>query len=212
MTLAPKRRPRRPALCLTCAFLLAHAAFALPAAARTFQTELRAAGANLTSPDPAVRAQAACDIREHGSEAASLIPALVTLLGDGSPVDRGVCGERTWRFGHFEDLTTPGEQAVSALVAIGERSFDPLLGALKSPVWIARRNAAWGLGALRDERAVEPLLRTLADENGAVRAEAAWALGAMGDERAITPLTRRLKDDDPHVRRQAAWALGVVTR
>jgi len=176
------------------------------------QSDLRTAAAGLTSADPAVRAKAACDVREHGSEAAPVIPQLVTLLGDASPVDRGVCGEHTWRFGHVEDLTTPGEQAASALVAIGERSFEPLLAALKSPVWIARRNAAWGLGAIRDARAVEPLLRALGDENGAVRAEAAWALGATGDERAIAPLTRRLKDDDAHVRRQAAWALGVVAR
>jgi HEAT repeat protein len=176
------------------------------------QADLKTAAAGLTSPDPAQRAKAACDIREHGSDGAPLIPSLVALLGDASPVARDVCGHRTWRFGRFEDLTTPGEQAASALVSIGERSVEPLLAALKSPVWIARKHATWGLGALGDERALEPLLRALADENGAVRAEAAWALGAMGDERAIGPLTRRLKDDDAHVRQQAAWALGIVTR
>ena len=201
---------------LVLCFALLLAAASGPAEARSAeaatQTDLKTAAAGLTSPDPAVRAKSACEVREHGSDAAPFIPALVTLLGDASPVDRAVCGHRTWRFGRFEDLTSPGEQAVSALVSIGERSVEPLLAALKSPVWIARKHAAWGLGALGDERAIEPLLRALTDESGAVRAEAAWALGAMGDERAIAPLTRRLKDDDAHVRQQAAWALGVVTR
>ena len=64
------------------------------------------------------------------------------MLGDAAPVEASVCGRRSWR-GSADDLTSPGEQAAAALVAIGTRAFQPVLDTLKSPVWIARRNAAW---------------------------------------------------------------------
>src|SRR4051794_23650435 len=114
------------------------------------QNDARTKAAGLTSPDPATRTRAACDLRELGSDAAPAIPQLVVLLADGSPVDRTVCGERTWGLGrHMKDnlveMTSPGEQAASALVAIGNPAYDPLTRALRGSAWIARKNAAWGL-------------------------------------------------------------------
>jgi HEAT repeat protein len=84
------------------------------------------------------------------------------------------------------------------------------MDSLRSPSWVARRNAAWALGALEDQRAVEPLLDLLEDREAGVREQVCWALGALGDERALHRLLPSLKDPDARVRRQAAWAIGVL--
>ena len=165
----------------------------------------------LASTDAVTRARAACQLREAGDEAAPALDALMTLLADTAPVPQSVCGDR-WRHGFGEMLTNPGEQAASALVAIGSRSFDPLLRSLKHSAWSARRNAAWALGAIDDERAVKALVEALIDPEPRVREQVAWALGAIGDEAAVPALIGALKDDNAKVRSQAAWALGVVTK
>jgi HEAT repeat protein len=164
--------------------------------------------AALSADDPAARAQAACELKADGDLAVQAIPPLLRLLADASPVDRSVCRQRWWR--NSELLTTPGEQAAAALVAIGSRTFEPLVGALQQPQWTARRNAAWALGALSDGRASKALVAALDDREPDVRAQAAWALGALRDSQAMERLTTLLKDEDGRVRRQAAWALGVL--
>ena len=164
--------------------------------------------AALAAEDPAVRAKAACDLKREGEPAADAIEPLLRLLADGAPVEQTVCHERWWRNGDL--LTTPGEQAAAALVSIGSRAFEPLVQALRQPQWIARRNAAWALGALDDSRAVKPLVNALSDAEPDVRAQAAWALGALDDATAFEKLSESVKDSDPRVRRQSAWALGVL--
>lgn len=179
----------------------------------TPQKDATAAAAGLTSADPSTRTRAACELRALGSQAASALPRLITMLEDGSPVDPAVCGERTWGNGRFrgaQDTTTPGEQAASALVAIGTPAFDPLTKALGAPAWISRTNAAWALGALGNRRAVPLLARTLADTEAKVRSRSAWALGALDANEAVPALIDALKDSDAGVREQAAWALGAI--
>jgi HEAT repeat protein len=175
------------------------------------QKDANAAAAGLASADPAVRTQAACALRDLGRQAAPFIPRLAVLLEDASPVDPAVCGERTWRFrGTHDVMTTPGEQAASALVAVGEPSKPVLLRALGGPAWVARKNAAWALGALDASEAVPALIEALKDTDAGVREQVAWALGAIGDRRAVDGLVGALGDNPPGVRRQAAWALGAI--
>jgi HEAT repeat protein len=164
--------------------------------------------ADLSAADPETRARAACELRELGDGAATAVQPLTALLSDGAPVDPGVCRRRWWR--GETDLTSPGELAAAALVAIGTRSIDPLLATLTSPSSIGRRHAAWALGALDDPRAEVPLTRLLQDSEARVREQAAWALGVLDAGDAVGPLTAALKDPDARVRKQAAWALGVV--
>ncbi len=121
------------------------------------QKDAGTAAAGLASADPAVRTRAACELRELGSGAAPALGRLTAMLDDGSPVDAAVCGDRTWRHGWMQEATSPGEQAASALVAIGTPAYEPLTKALAGPAWIARKNAAWALGALGNRNAV-PLL------------------------------------------------------
>jgi HEAT repeat protein len=171
-------------------------------------TDVRVLTAELAAADPAARAQAACKLRDLGDAAAPAIPPLVALLGDGAPVERAVCKQQ-WRRLDGQ-LTTPGELAAAALVAIGSRSVDPLLAVVKSPSSVARRHAAWALGALDDNRAERPLIGLVRDPEPRVREQAAWALGAMDADEAVQPLIAALKDADGQVRSQAAWALGAI--
>jgi HEAT repeat protein len=174
------------------------------------QKDVEAAAAGLASADPGVRTRAACDLRKLGSQAAAVLPRLVSLLDDGSPVDAAVCGDRTWRFGRMQDATTPGEQAASALVAIGTPAYEPLTKALGGPAWIARRNAAWALGAMGNHGAIPLLSRSLHDTEAGVRDRSAWALGALDSSEAVPALIEALKDSDADVRQQVAWALGAI--
>ena len=165
--------------------------------------------ADLDAADPVTRAKAACGLRDLGDAAADAMVPLTKLLADGSPVDARACSRRWWR-GSSDAVTTPGEQAAAALASVGSSAIPGLLGALKQDAWIARRNAAWALGAIDDRRAVDPLIQALRDREPAVREQAAWALGAIDDSTAVQPLVGSLKDDDYRVRKQSAWALGAI--
>lgn len=164
----------------------------------------------LRSPDPVVRVSVACARDVFNSSATAAIPALIALLNDAEPVSPEVCREDHRRWWGDEHPITPGQEAARALVRIGTASFDPLVKALGSPGAIARRNAAWALGALDDQRAVTPLIGSLRDSNESVREQAAWALGALDDSAAVDALVATLKDTDAGVREQAAWALGAI--
>ena len=165
--------------------------------------------AQLSAADPQVRAKAACGLRELGDDAAVAVDALVALLPDGAPIPMTVC-ERSWGRWGQEQTTTPGEQAASALVSIGSRTLKPLLAAVSHSSWIARRNAAWALGALDDASASPALMKALNDSESPVRQQSAWALGAIDEPSAVEALIRALKDTDDGVRQQAAWALGAI--
>ena len=164
----------------------------------------------LHSPDPVVRVSVACARDVFNASATPAIPALVELLEDAEPVAPEVCREDHRRWWGDEQPITPGEAAARALVHIGSASLDPLIKTLASPVAVARRNAAWALGALDDQRAVAPLVGSLKDSDPNVREQASWALGAIDDARAVQPLINALNDTSPRVRRQAAWALGAI--
>jgi len=184
--------------------------FTMLLASAGLQHDPGAAAAGLKSADPAARTRAACELRGLGGSASAAIPQLIALLDDGSPVDPTVCGERTWRWNGEQTATTPGEQAASALVAVGTPAFEPLLQAAQASGWITRENAIWALGALGNPKAVPVVSSALEDKEAAVRRRGAWALGALDASEAVTALVGALSDEDAGVRRQAAWALGAI--
>jgi HEAT repeat protein len=186
--------------CVIAAALLAFAA----------QKDANAAAAGLSSSDPSVRTHAACELRELGRGALPYLSRLAAMLDDASPVDPAVCGERTWRYDGPRTPTSPGEQAAAALVAIGSPSQPVLLQTLRAPAWVARKNAAWALGALDASEAVPALIEALKDTDAGVREQVAWALGAIGDRRGVDGLVGALSDSVAGVRKQAAWALGAI--
>jgi HEAT repeat protein len=175
--------------------------------------------AQLDSPVAAARALVACALSERKADATSAMASLVALLDDDAPVSPYVCREEWWRNGdhdfaeHWYDLqpTTPGQEAARALKSIGGVVFEPVLRVLPSGGSHARSNAAWILGALKDERAVQPLVAQLGDKVAAVRNHVAWALGAIDDARAVDALARVVvQDESADVRKEAAWALGAI--
>jgi HEAT repeat protein len=175
--------------------------------------------AQLDSPVPAARALVACAMAERKADAAAAVPSLIALLDDDAQVSPYICREEWWRNGDREfgrwwrdaEPTTPGQEAARALAAIGSPSFTPVLGVLANGGAHGRRNAAWILGALRDERAVLPLVAQTTDRVAGVRENVAWSLGAIRDQRAVEALARVVeKDASPDVREKAAWALGAI--
>jgi HEAT repeat protein len=202
-------RPAAAGLCAALLVLPGPATGRIPLLQSEHAKSVRELAVDLGATDPVARAKAACALRDFGDEAADAIAPLTRLLADGSPVEGSVCARR-WSRGGSEDLTSPGELAASALAAIGSRAFTPVLSALTHDAWIARRNAAWTLGALDDARAVPALVGALRDREAQVRSQAAWALGAIDEREAVPSLIAALADHDVKVRRQTAWALGAI--
>jgi HEAT repeat protein len=128
---------------------LAVAFLALPVAGYAQGTSVETLVSQLRSSDPASRAKGACDLKELGRDAARAIPQLIEAMADATPVPRDVCGARNWSWRRSDDdTTTPGREAASALVSIGDgRASDALLAALKDSDTKVRRQAAWALSA-----------------------------------------------------------------
>jgi HEAT repeat protein len=165
----------------------------------------------LESNDPSARSQAACKLGSLGQRAVPAIPALTKLLGDDTPTQRFYCEEvASWRSPQTNlERSSPGEQAATALIRIGEPSVGPLVAAAKSVDWRARANATWALGVLKDPRALETVLDAVRDQDWHVREKSAWALGLKWDKRIPEALVGLLRDTVWQVRSKAAWALAL---
>jgi HEAT repeat protein len=170
----------------------------------------------LRSLDPTERAVAACALGKLG--AVNAIPALISLLGDDTPIHPIKC----WDGGdwsparHTFKQASPGEQAAIALAALSQPAVDPLIAALNNGDPGVRRNAAWAIGEIRGglgtnrTAAVDPLIATLNDADSWVRVAAAFSLGEMRPSQATESLIAALGDAEWNVRLMAAWALGEM--
>jgi HEAT repeat protein len=99
----------------------------------------------LKSGNPQQKAAAAYWLGQQRSAASVAIDPLLSLLGDATSVDAKQYRQRPL------DKMTLGEEVAAALVNIGHPSIEPLIRVLKSsPQAVARKNAAWALGALHD--------------------------------------------------------------
>ncbi len=103
-----------------------------------------------------------------------------------------------------------GEEAVSALAAIGEPAVETVIRALQDMDPIVRYLAVDALKSIGSKRAVEPLIQAQKDGNRDVRSAVAVALGTIGDPRAVDALSQALRDEDKGVRFEAAKALVKV--
>ncbi|PJF22431.1 MAG: hypothetical protein CUN56_06015 [Phototrophicales bacterium] len=92
----------------------------------------------------------------------------------------------------FNNATSPIKIRLEAAQALLQLESAPievaLLGALQSPEWQARRNAAAILGQLKATWAIEPLSRALSDPNNQVRRMAYAALKFIGTKEATQAL------------------------
>jgi HEAT repeat protein len=88
------------------------------------------------------------------------------------------------------------DDAVDALVALGEPSVERLIGALRDKDENVRKCAVLALGRIKSSEAIDPLIAMLGDKDWFTRLTAAAALESIGDERGREAIKPLLKDPD----------------
>ena len=99
------------------------------------------------------------------------------------------------------------EQALRALVTIGEPVVELLIDHLRYPYSRGRPLAVRALGSIGDARALPILRDLLHDMDDVVRGMAAWALGRIGDVSVVPDLLQASRDSKMSVRNKATEAL-----
>jgi HEAT repeat protein len=166
--------------------------------------------AALGSPDPIVRAFAACQLAQRRYDSAPALAALVRMLPDATPIDPVFCGRD--EYGSITMLmsrrSAPGLEAARALSSIGDAGIAALVNGARSADAATRRHAVHGLTYVADSRTDAVFIAVSADPDPQVRRDAAAGLGRSRDAAAVEALIRRLQDADPAVREAAARSLG----
>ena len=88
------------------------------------------------------------------------------------------------------------DDAINALVELGEPSVSRLIAALKDKEEMVRKQAVLGLGRIKSSEAIDPLIAMLQDKDWFTRLTAAAALESIGDERGRDAIKPLLKDPD----------------
>ncbi len=88
------------------------------------------------------------------------------------------------------------DDAIHALVELGEPSVEKLIGALRDKDENVRKSAVLALGRIKSSDAITPLIDMLGDKDWFTRLTAAAALESIGDERGREAIKPLLKDPD----------------
>ncbi len=88
------------------------------------------------------------------------------------------------------------DDAINALVELGEPSVPKLIAALKDKDESVRKSAVLALGRIKTSEAIDPLIEMLGDKDWFTRLTAAAALESIGDERGREAIKPLLKDPD----------------
>ena len=214
-------------LCLAVLTLCAATAEAQPTLSRdrapAVPADIKIYVDRLYSPDPRVRAEAACQLDRENRDATAAIPILLSMLSDDVVVEALDCHMSPWLRQQLPvsadarqwSRTSPAKEAADTLGDIGDAAVPGLLAALRHADWRTRKFAAYGLGEaephLDRAKVIAALSDRLTDEHADVRDRSAWALGEIEDAAAVPALVRALQSDrDRRVRATAAWALGEI--
>ena len=92
------------------------------------------------------------------------------------------------------------DDAVNALVQLGEPAVPRLIKALKDKDENVRKQSVLALGRIKHVEAIDPLIDMLADSDWFTRLTAAAALEAIGDDRGRDAIKPMMKDPDMVVR------------
>ena len=92
------------------------------------------------------------------------------------------------------------DDAVNALVELGEPALSRLINALKDKDENVRKQAVLALGRIKHVEAIDPLIDMLADSDWFTRLTSAAALEAIGNERGREAIKPLMKDPDMVVR------------
>jgi len=88
------------------------------------------------------------------------------------------------------------DDAINALVELGEPSVPKLIAALKDKDENVRKSAVLALGRIKNSAALDPLIEMLGDKDWFTRLTAAAALESIGDERGREAIKPLMKDPD----------------
>jgi HEAT repeat protein len=88
------------------------------------------------------------------------------------------------------------DDAIHALVELGEPSVEKLIGALRDKDENVRKSAVLALGRIKSSDAITPLIDMLGHKDWFTRLTAAAALESIGDERGREAIKPLLKDPD----------------
>lgn len=88
------------------------------------------------------------------------------------------------------------DDAIDALVELGEPSVERLIGALRDKDENVRKCAVRALGRIKGNEAIDSLIAMLSDKDWETRLLAAAALESIGDERGREAIKPLLKDPD----------------
>lgn len=88
------------------------------------------------------------------------------------------------------------DDAIHALVELGEPAVEKLIGALRDKDENVRKSAVLALGRIKSSDAITPLINMLGDQDWFTRLTAAAALESIGDERGREAIKPLLKDPD----------------
>jgi HEAT repeat protein len=88
------------------------------------------------------------------------------------------------------------DDAINALVELGEPSVPKFIAALKDKDENVRKSAVLGLGRIKNSEAIDPLIEMLGDKDWFTRLTAAAALESIGDERGREAIKPLMKDPD----------------
>ncbi len=88
------------------------------------------------------------------------------------------------------------DDAVNALVELGEPGVPRLIAALRDKDENVRKSAVLALGRIKSSEAIAPLIEMLGDQDWFTRLTAAAALESIGDERGREAIKPLLKDPD----------------
>jgi HEAT repeat protein len=102
------------------------------------------------------------------------------------------------------------QDAVNALIQIGQAAITPVLAILRHPEPGVRRGAVEVLGKVGAQEASRSLIERLDDPSPEVRQSVVTALGMIRGEGAVDALIHALEDPDPGVRKEAAMMLSSV--
>lgn len=109
------------------------------------------------------------------------------------------------------------DDAINALVELGEPSVPRFIAALKDRDENVRKAAVLGLGRIKNSEAIDPLIDMLGDNDWFTRLTAAAALESIGDERGREAIKPLLKDPDMVVKMRverilAKWKKQAVSQ
>ena len=172
----------------------------------------------LQDPDLSVQEAAASILSEIADE--RVLEPLESALLSQDWVVRMHAARAVGRLGHSRSVETlvlllqdkvPAvrDEAIAALVSMGESAVEPLVAALEDQDWRVRLRATEALCVVKSPTAVEPLVGLLQrDPDTAVRQEAARALGQIGDESAVDALLGVV--EEPRLQVRVIEALGRI--